>query len=69
MVHVDDDDTKAAHDRGAECEAEHDKRDHRHAEQQEAHNRIAPDPAHLPRRDGKQPRDAADHERSSDQSV
>ena len=35
---------------GAEGEAEHDERDHRHAEQQEAHHRVAPDPAHLPRR-------------------
>ncbi len=69
MVHIDDRDAKPAHHRGAEGEAEEDERDHRDAEQQEAHHRVAPDPAHLAPDDGKQPRRRADHVRRSDQSV
>jgi hypothetical protein len=69
MVHVDDGDAKAADHRGAEGKSEKHERDHRDAEQQEAHDRVAPDPAHLPPDDGKQTRLHADHVRRSDQSV
>jgi hypothetical protein len=69
IVHVNGNDIEPANDRGAEGKAEQRKGDDRHAEQQEARNRITQDPAHFARRDGIQSRARWRHERRSAQSV
>jgi hypothetical protein len=69
MVHVDHGHAEAAHDGRAEGETKQDEGDHRHAEQQEARHRVAPDPAHLAPDHRGQAWGGRAHECRSDQSV